>query len=263
MVNLFVAATLAAAGPVMAAPPPAQPAMFQIEDHDTTIYLFGTFHALDADTRWFGERVRNAFESSDELILETLLPEPGQMIPIARTPLRARPMMPSASVAATTRMAMNAGRSQGMSVDQGADMVLRNAARTTGKPVVALETLEFQLNMFSKMRLAAPPKPLRATAIPAAIANSGLAKKMSEMQAAWKRGDQALFVRMLDQLRAGSPDTYKMMFTDRNARWADWVAARMRSPGVVFVAVGTGHLAGADSLLVRLAEKGIESRRVN
>jgi hypothetical protein len=52
------------------------------------------------------------------------------------------------------------------------------------------------------------------------------------------------------------------MFTDRNARWADWIAARLQTPGTVFVAVGAGHLAGKDSVLVRLAQKGIESQRV-
>ena len=51
-----------------------------------------------------------------------------------------------------------------------------------------------------------------------------------------------------------------MMFTERNGRWADWIAARMQTPGTVFVAVGAGHLVGKDSLLVRLAERGIESR---
>jgi uncharacterized protein YbaP (TraB family) len=83
------------------------------------------------------------------------------------------------------------------------------------------------------------------------------------MQSAWKRGDQAVFVRMLDQLRTASPDTYRMMFTERNGRWADWVRARMQGPGTVFVAVGAGHLVGKDSLLVRLAEHGISSQRVN
>ena len=42
-------------------------------------------------------------------------------------------------------------------------------------------------------------------------------------------------------------------------RWADWIAARMQTPGTVFVAVGAGHLAGKDSVLVQLAERGIDS----
>jgi uncharacterized protein YbaP (TraB family) len=68
---------------------------------------------------------------------------------------------------------------------------------------------------------------------------------------------------MLGQLEQSSPATYRMLFTERNAHWADWIAARMQTPGTVFVAVGAGHLAGKDSVLVRLAQLGIESRRVN
>jgi hypothetical protein len=89
-----------------------------------------------------------------------------------------------------------------------------------------------------------------------------LSKAMADMQAAWKRGDQSVFVNLLDQLKTGSPDTYRMMFTERNTRWADWIRARMQTPGTVFVAVGAGHLAGPDSVLVRLAERGLPSQRV-
>jgi uncharacterized protein YbaP (TraB family) len=86
---------------------------------------------------------------------------------------------------------------------------------------------------------------------------------MIEMQDAWKRGDQQVFVRVLGQLEQAAPDTYRMMFVERNARWADWIRARMQTPGTVFVAVGAGHLAGKDSVLVRLAQLGIPSARVN
>jgi uncharacterized protein YbaP (TraB family) len=86
---------------------------------------------------------------------------------------------------------------------------------------------------------------------------------MLDMQDAWKRGEQTIFVRMLDQVRRSSPELYRTMFTERNSRWADWIAARMQTPGTVFVAVGAGHLAGKDSVLVRLAEMGIESSRLN
>src|SRR3954453_217332 len=84
MVNLLVAAALAAAPPagVAATPTPDQPAMFVVRDADTTIYIFGTFHALDGHSQWFGNRVRNAFEQSNELVLEPVIPE--QPMPMMR-----------------------------------------------------------------------------------------------------------------------------------------------------------------------------------
>ena len=269
MVNLLIAAAVAAAMPqaAPAAGPPTEPAMFVVHDADTTIYLFGTFHALDSKTQWYSDGVRNAFQSSNELVLETLIPEgPGPVIPGKPSlPIRAPSVVPSASFLATTRMAINAGQSQGMQVENGADMVLRHIAEEEGKPVEGLETLEFQLNMFNSLPPATAPKaqPQPAGGQPATQEPmQSLSKTMAQMESAWKRGDQSVFVNMLDQLDRESPNTYRLMFTERNARWADWIAARLQTPGTVFIAVGAGHLAGKDSVLVRLAEKGIGSQRV-
>src|SRR6476469_3809394 len=271
MVNLLVAAALAAATPpstpaVLSTAPPASPAMFMVRDADTTIYIFGTFHALDGRVQWIDAGVRDAFEHSNELVLETLIPEQPQ--PLQATPgFRPPSVTPSASFLATTRMAISAGRAQGMQVGNGADMVLRHQAEAEGKPVEGLETLQFQLDMFNRMPTTAAANPAssfpQTVQSPAGTQMESLSRAMAEMQAAWKRGDQSVFVRMLDQLHTASPDTYRMMFTERNARWADWIRARMQMPGTVFVAVGAGHLAGQDSLLVRLAERGIPSQRIN
>jgi uncharacterized protein len=269
MVNFLVAAALAAASPQVA-PAPAvassevQPALFAVGDADTTIYIFGTFHALDGQTDWFKSNVRGAFESSNELVLETLVPEGPDRGQLASMPRYRGLMTPSASFLATTRMAINAGKSQGMQVNNGADNVLRHIAEAQGKPVAGLETLELQLSMFNRMpstqdsgaRKAGQPVDTRKPM-------QDLSKAMGEMQAAWKHGDQRVFVRMLGQLQQSSPDTYRMMFIERNARWADWIAGRMQTPGTVFVAVGAGHLAGKDSVLVKLAQLGIPSHRVN
>ena len=263
MVGLLVAAALAAATPAGAeAQPTAAPAMFVVADADTTIYLFGTFHALDGKADWFNNRVRQAFDGSDELILETVIPEPAspQLISApAPKQLRGLSVTPSASFLASTRLAISAGRSKGLQVGNGADMVLRRAAEAEGKSVEGLETLQSQLAMFTRMPAAgaAPPASSGSKAI------TSLSDSMLEMQEAWKQGNQAVFVRMLGQLERGSPDTYRMMFTERNERWADWIRARMQTPGTVFVAVGAGHLAGKDSVLVKLAERGIPSARAN
>ena len=264
MVNLLVAAAIAAASPAVVAPSARadHPAMFVVRDADTTVYIFGTFHALDGRSDWFDNQVRTAFEQSGELVIETLIPEqpqPSQYVPVIRAPS----VTPSASFLATTRMAISAGRAQGMQVGNGADMVLRRVAEAEGKPVEGLETLQLQINMFNRMPASSATVAPRAGHPVEVTSMAGLSRAMGDMQAAWKRGDQSVFVHMLDQLKQASPDTYRMMFTERNDRWADWIRARMQAPGTVFVAVGAGHLAGPDSLLVDLAERGIPSQRIN
>ena len=81
MITALIAAAMTAVMPSFAlrAEPPlpdARPALWVVNDHDTVIYLFGTFHALDGKSDWFNDEVRTAFSASDELILETLAPEP-------------------------------------------------------------------------------------------------------------------------------------------------------------------------------------------
>jgi len=260
MVGLLVAAALAAATSVPPAPAlRAAPAIFVVRDADTTVYLFGTFHALDGRSEWFNDRVRQAFDRSNELVLETLIPDNSSIaVPPAPQQFRTLSVTPSASFLASTRMAISAGRAKGLQVSNGADMVLRRAAEADGKAVEGLETLQSQLSMFTRMPAAGAAP---TSSGPKAMAN--LSNSMLEMQDAWKHGNQAVFVRMLGQLERGAPETYRMMFTERNSRWADWIRARMQTPGTVFVAVGAGHLAGKDSVLVQLAQRGIPSARVN
>jgi uncharacterized protein YbaP (TraB family) len=265
MVSALFAAAIAVATPqaVAQAASPAEdasPAMFVVRDADTTVYIFGTFHALDGKSDWFRNRVKAAFDDSNELVLETVIPDGPVRL---RSQFRGPVVTPSASFLATTRMAISAGKSQGMQVGNGADNVLRHFAEAEGKPVSGLETLELQLSMFNRMPATAAAVPKAGQPVDGGSSMDDLTRAMADMQSAWKHGDQGVFVHMLGQLEQAAPDTYRMMFTERNARWADWIAGRMQTPGTIFVAVGAGHLAGKDSLLVRLAEHGIPSARLN
>jgi len=243
-----------------------RPALWVVSDADTVIYLFGTFHALDDRTNWFSKSVRAAFDASDELVLETLVPEdPAELHAIlarnaitgkARVGEQVVPASKAPSFVASAGQAMSAGRSVGMSVEHGADAVLRRAANEAGKPVGGLESFEYQLRMFGSL----PPAAAKPGARPAA---GDLSRLLTHMQASWKRGDNDAFSAILDTVEAQSPATYKTLFVDRNANWAGWIADRLQQPGTVFVAVGTGHLIGRDSVQRKLAARGIATFRVS
>lgn len=238
--------------------PDADPAMWVVNDRDTVIFLFGTFHALDGQSDWFNDEVETAFASADELVLETIVPDEAAR---RRDRVGGIAVAPSASFLASTRLAISAGRAKGMQVDKGADAVLRRAAEASGKPVGGLEAFDQQLKMISRI-----PMPTTAGAAAAGrdpVAARRMSAIMGWMQAAWNRGDQQVFAGIVDQLRHSSPETYRLMFTERNAHWAGWIAQRLDKPGTVFVAVGSGHLAGADSVQAKLAELGVRSERIN
>lgn len=253
------------AEPPTAGIPDAHPALWVVNDEDTIIYLFGTFHALDGKSEWFNDEVRTAFSGSRELVLETIVPDTLRK-PVTQRPSprgvgmqTVGPFAGSASFLTTSKMVMSAGRSQGMSTDQGADTVLRRAADDAGMPVHGLETFDFQIGMFGKMQGAKPP----ADPAEAARTKAAVAAVLARLQTDWNHGDVEGFVPMLQQMEARSPGTYKLLFNDRNNRWAYWIAKRLQQPGVVFVAVGAGHLAGKDSVQHKLSLYGIRTARVN
>jgi uncharacterized protein YbaP (TraB family) len=55
---------------------------------------------------------------------------------------------------------------------------------------------------------------------------------------------------------------YDALLTKRNANWAKWISARMAKPGVAFMAVGAGHLAGPTSVQALLPAYGLSATRV-
>ena len=259
----LAAAAIAASAAPASAPrplPDADPAIWVINDHDTTIYLFGTFHALDGKSAWFNDEVLTAFAASDELVLETVVPERGAAPWAAPRSVQGSGR---GSFLAATRLAISAGRASGMQVGFGAERVLLRAAEVSGKPVGGLESFTAQLGMMERMP--AQPVPVGQAPSPAQAHQTmaDLSLVMSEMQSAWNRGDWSLFAVMLANMQSNSPESYDLMFAQRNASWASWITQRLQQPGTVFVAVGTGHLVGRDSVQAKLALRGYRSSRIN
>ena len=231
----------------------ATPALWEIRDADTTIYLFGTFHTLDGRTAWFDDKVRKAFDDSGELVLETIVPDDVSSFRSTVTASdgsgKLKPFI------AQTQAAVGHGRALGMSIDHGADAVLRRVAVDTGKPVGGLERFEEQLGT-----LASIPAP---SAVPGFKSVQPAAISVADLLKAWTNGDTLAFSTMLAGFEAKAPVAYRMLIADRNARWGQWIANRLDRPGTVFVAVGSGHLAGKDSVQQWLAARGIAANRIS
>src|SRR3546814_12586215 len=81
-------------------------------------------------------------------------------------------------------------------------------------------------------------------------------------RSAGARGDVTALEELADDELKANPNVRKVLLTSRNARWADWIAKRMDTPGTVFVAVGAGHLAGDDSVQHMLGLKKLDVERV-
>ena len=286
------AAALCFAAPVSAAAPAlpdADPAMWKVADEDTTIYLFGTFHALDGKSDWFNDEIKTAFDKSDELVIEAILPDdPGALQPIvmkyaldtsgkalsAKLSPEGQKKLAAGLAAigapptafdkfkpffASISMAAIGMQKMGMAADKGAEKSLRSAAEASGKPVSAIEDVEFQIGMFDRIpeaeQLAMLEELLKSI--------DEMPAEMGHLLSAWNRGDADAFKAIMDKSEGQGPAAYKVIFSDRNATWAEWIDRRLDKPGTVFLAVGTGHLAGKDSVQQLVEQRKIKVVRAN
>lgn len=266
----------------------ADPALWVVKDKDTTIYLFGTIHVLKPGLTWFDEAVKTAFDRSQELKLELVMPDPAAMASLVQATGTAAPgtpplgeRLPAGKQAAFRRAVTDLGlpadaldrykpwlaatqlsiaplSKLGYDSANGPETVLTEAAKAAHKPVTGLETAEQQLGYFSGLSDKAQIQFLESTVdeLPT------VADQMTRMVDDWAGGKpEALATEMNDSLK-DSPEVAKVLLIDRNKRWAQWIKDRMAKPGTVFVAVGAGHLAGPDSVQAQLARLGVKAQRI-
>ncbi len=269
-------------------PVPADPPLWVVRDADTTIYLFGSVHWLKPNLAWFDDDVRGAFERADTLVLETPPVEPaeaqrtqdaigktanGPTLP-DRLPEGYRPKLAAALaelgypasafdrvkpwLAATTLSILPLKR-RGYDVSAGVEAVLTKAAQGAGKPIVGLEPRVQQLGYFDAL-----PEDAQMAMLKRQLDNMDTTGDSTDaVLAAWRAGDAAALGRIIDaDQRASSAAFGKAILSDRNRRWAGWIAERMKRPGTVFMAVGVGHLTGSDTVQRALAARGLAARRV-
>ena len=291
-IALSLALPACAQQPAASAPSPAandaDPALWVVKDKDTTVYLFGTIHVLKPGLTWFDEAVKTAFDRSDEVKLEIVMPDPATMQGLVQATGVAAPgtppltqRLPEGKRAAFTKAVTDLGlpanaldrykpwlaatqlsvaplSKLGYDSTNGPEEVISAAAKQANKPLTGLETPEQQLGFFGSLSDAAQLQFLESTVDELPKLDSQMANMVED----WAKGDpDALAREMNDELKS-SPEVARVLLTDRNARWAQWIKQRMTTPGTVFVAVGAGHLAGPDSVQAHLAKLGVKAERV-
>jgi len=275
---------------LLVAAPAAQaaPALWKVSDSDTTLYLFGSVHALPAGTPWFTGPVKTAFEKADTLVLEMVAPKSeGEFAPSlmamgfsdGQPPLAERvapPDRPRLAAAlrdaslpaaalnametwlATLMLSMQQFKRFGLDPKLGVERQLTTKAEAAKKRIVGLETAAEQMGYFDAL----PEADQRAFLSATLKQWPEMKAKVGDLVGKWTAGDDAAIGAEFTASMKETPRLSKVLLADRNARWADWIKARMAQPGTVFVAVGAGHLAGADSVQAKLARHGLKSERV-
>jgi uncharacterized protein YbaP (TraB family) len=283
----FADAHMEAAGETALPSGPEGPALWKVADEDTTIYLFGTVHALKPDVQWYDAEIDAALQSADTVVTEIKMdPESEaamQQMALQRgmftdgTTLRSvldeeqtakyEAALAGMGIPAATfdpfepwmaglTLTMLPLLQKGYDPNSGVDKIILGKSGDTAKD--ALETVEFQLGIFDGM-----PMDQQVEFMISAAEGAGEAEAMlDKMVAEWVEGDAEGLAAVMNENMEGEGFAEVLLY-NRNANWAEWIESRLETtPGTVFIAVGAGHLAGERSVQDYLAERGIETTRV-
>lgn len=285
--SLSACATTPAEPVPAAAVAPAGPALWKVADADTTIYLFGTVHALPRDVDWYKGPIAAALNSAQVLVTE--IPPGAMKQPEVRQAFLARAMLPDGQglsdmltpeqrltfVEALRKLSLAPAAFErfepwfaaltlatvpmikaGYSMEAGVETAVEAKAGAQMKRD-ALETVEDQLALFDGLPMTAQTTYLMSVAEDM----DRVVPSLNAMVAAWARGDADGLAKLMNE-ELDDPVLADRLLYARNREWAQWVETRLADPGTVFIAVGAGHLAGANSVQDYLTRSGTRVVRV-
>ena len=257
--------------------PEPKPALWEmVSPEGRRGWLFGTIHSLPLEVRWRTPALEGALANSGVLVVEvvdvgdtakaesvferfarneSLAPLSQRVAPEDRADLAAfldRAGSGERDFATTDTWAaalMLANRARQLEAGQNVDRALVDVR----SEVVGLESHAVQYALFDAL----PPEEQTDLLMALARDTGGEAERIE----AWLTGDLAALERASDPL-LGDPGLRTALQTGRNVRWAPRIAEMVEAGRRPFVAVGTAHLFGEQSLPALLEARGYAVRRI-
>lgn len=283
----------AADAPVVQAPSTHQPLLWKVSDGDNSLYLLGSIHLLKKSDYPLSPDVDAALREAKTVIFELDMDDmmkpdnlakmqqsfafedgrklSGVLPPATWTKLEAmfaKTGTPVSAVEGVEPWALNLqlvmGVVIGMGFDPqaGVDHHLTREAKKAGKSLMALETLQDQIDMFESQ-----PEAEQVRGLERFLDNpKQTVQLMQALHAGWKAGD----VERLDRdlrgvMAAGAPESYRVVNVVRNDKWLPKLQARLDGHGKgddSLAVVGAMHLLGADGVVEKLRAKGYRVERI-
>lgn len=259
----------------------AEPPRFEVRDADSTLTLMGTIHVLRPETTWRDQRLDKAFMGAEEvwfeikpgsetdpqlaqavqksgIDLETPLSKRLSAVEYAKFEAAAASLgMQAAQLnvlrpwLAALQLTLGIVQKAGYRPDSGVEKVL--AQETGNRPVKAFETAAEQLSFFAGFS----PELEKALLLEAIDQVELGAGRLNQMVEKWRAGDLAGLDSLINQeLRRDFPELYDALVVRRNTAWVARIKAEMAGAGTDFIAVGAGHLVGADGVPELLRKAG-------
>jgi uncharacterized protein YbaP (TraB family) len=259
--------------------PEASPPIWEVTSPSGEVgWVFGTVHALPDELYWGTPLLDETFERTGVLVVEVAnLDDPegmGLFADLSETPGQA-PLLDRVEPSERPALRDLVEDADMTNTDFGrieswaAAMMLSTEVRT-GDPlngvdrimihnadnVIGLESFSFQLSMFDRLSSEAQSDLLYG------VARSHAANSDQEMLLAWLTGDDETLAAHVNDTLEFSPELKRVLLTDRNRRWVPRIAELIDDGQKPFVAVGAGHVIGADGVVALLAAEGYDTIRI-
>jgi uncharacterized protein YbaP (TraB family) len=149
-------------------------------------------------------------------------------------------------------------RKIGFESERGVEQYVLSRARASGKEIVGLETVEFQIGLFDAL-----PREQQQAMLEQTLAelDEGAAV-LGEMVAAWRGGRlESLSAEFVEEF-ADYPGLYDELVTKRNSAWVPMLERLLADGRRHLVVVGALHLVGPDNVIELLSERGHDVERL-
>ncbi|MBN2795560.1 MAG: TraB/GumN family protein [Clostridia bacterium] len=254
---------------------------WEISDDDNTVYLYGSIHMAKEDLYPLSDDVMSAYDSSDYLVVEAdvsnvdpvkyaaavvyetgtiydhLSPRGIEKYETICDEMHINPELYQnlkVWVAGSTLMQFQLMRSD-YSAGYGIDMYFLNDANKTKKEILALEGMDYQLNLLNNFSDEIQESLFFDSlgTIDETIADFETLYTLFTLED--EKALEAYLIEEDSDLTA-DPEIEKVMLTDRNLNMANKINEFMADDKDYFVVVGVAHYLGADSVIAYLESMG-------
>jgi uncharacterized protein YbaP (TraB family) len=269
---------------LLTVPAYARPPLWIAHGRHATLYLFGSIHLLPRGYDWAPEALVAALPKASEIWFE--LPIDGATNAAAGKLTSAYGYLPAGDRLANHLTADEDDRMKRVAGQLGVGYEALESMRPWLAEVTLSLTVDEQQGATAawgveqQLQGLTPPSALRrALETPAEqfgfLAGATLPDQIASLDATLQEitDDPGSFTRMLKGWMTGdlreldadalaplwraSPALYRRLLTDRNARWANQLRARLKAGrGAVIIVVGIGHLIGPEGVPARLRAMG-------
>jgi uncharacterized protein YbaP (TraB family) len=263
----------------------ADTSIWQVSNGKNTIYLGGTFHMLKPSDYPLPKEFEEVYKKVNWLVFETDIdqldtPEfQKKFIKAMSLPSgqiladQLSPQAYSGLIHYASKNNIDTGRLQhfkpqmiGLIISleelkkfgltaQGVDSFMGDKAKSDGKMVTKLESVDEQIHYIATMGEGNESDLILQTLEDV----KDLTEDLTIMSRAWRIGDRKnLFETGIKPMKEDYPQVYRSLLVERNNNWLPKIERLIKHPEEKFILVGALHLVGEDGLLEQLKSKGYQ-----